>query len=317
MKKRIARILVYFTLACLALLIVTHPYIWQSIFGPTIKGEPLWAWQQEYRSQNGDNPANTTLWGKLLTFLRLDARPMRWIGEFPGDDPEMLPVLISLADDADEQTRAGIASDLGRMPAEGKAIPTLIRMLDDSSVEVRLSALRSLRKFGPKSAAALPKVRELFHDALPTVQMHAALTAIRIGEASPEALAMVRDGLKSPMFQVRQLAAHGLMDRVTNDEGIFDNLVDRSQNETDPSTRFYSIHALKWFGKKAVGPLAKLLDEAADSPRTDAIRTLGEMGPDAKDAIPALENLAGHPHVGTQISARDALKKIDPLRGEK
>ena len=34
MKKRIARIVVYFLLAGVTVLVISHPYVWQSIFRP-------------------------------------------------------------------------------------------------------------------------------------------------------------------------------------------------------------------------------------------------------------------------------------------
>src|SRR5687768_11297048 len=104
MKKRIARILVYFLLAGVTALVISHPYVWQSIFGPTVKGEPLWAWQEEFRSRKWDN-GPTTYWGKVLNALKLDSRSISWFGTFPREDAEMLPVLLSLADDGDADIR--------------------------------------------------------------------------------------------------------------------------------------------------------------------------------------------------------------------
>src|ERR1019366_7308351 len=116
MKKRIARIVVYFGLTCLTALVLSHPYIRQSLFGPKIKGEPLWAWQQEFRARSDSQPP--TLVGKLLNILKIDSKPMRWIGTFDSGDPELLPVLITLAEDGDENVRCRVANALRYVPPD-------------------------------------------------------------------------------------------------------------------------------------------------------------------------------------------------------
>ena len=145
MKKRIARIVVYFSLTCLTALVLSHPYIWQSIFGPTIKGEPLWAWQQEFREDAGADP--TTHSARTVRLLKFDNEPFRWSGVF--NDPEMLPVLISLADDPDERVRAHVANHLAYLPLEGDVAELYSLALDDPSQKVRQAAIRSLSEFCP------------------------------------------------------------------------------------------------------------------------------------------------------------------------
>src|ERR1019366_9806046 len=172
MKKRIARIVVYFGLTCLTALVLSHPYIRQSLFGPKIKGEPLWAWQQEFRARLDSQPP--TLVGKLLSILKIDSKPMRWIGTFDSGDPELLPVMVSLADDGDENVRRDVAYALDNANPAG-AMATLIHMLEDRSSNVRHGALSTLMHFRKKSASALPTLRALLKHADPEIQVHAAV----------------------------------------------------------------------------------------------------------------------------------------------
>src|SRR5437899_3102387 len=134
MKKRVVRLVVYSALIVVTELVLSHPYVRQCAIGPKVKGEPLWAWQEEVRCLALWDQRPPTLLSKVLHFLRLDSEPKCW---FDGADPELLPVYLSLADDNEEKVRASVAAHLGRMPADAKTTKTLLLLLNDKSSEVR------------------------------------------------------------------------------------------------------------------------------------------------------------------------------------
>src|SRR5438552_25941 len=131
MKKRIARIVVYFGLTCLTALVLSHPYIWQSIFGPKINGVPFWAWQQETRKQFSAASRKPTILERALATCGIGVN-FQWIDGFNFSahrhNPEMLPVLLSLSDDRDNDVRFSVALYLGRMPARDETITALNRL---------------------------------------------------------------------------------------------------------------------------------------------------------------------------------------------
>ena len=149
MKKRIARIVVYFGLTCLTALVLSHPYIWQSLFGPKIDGVPFWAWQQETRNQFSAASRKPTTLQRAFATIGIGVHH-QWIDGFNfaahSHNPEMLPVLLSLVDDRDEDVRWWVALYLGRMPVQDETITALNRLADDPSKLVSDEAGESLHR---------------------------------------------------------------------------------------------------------------------------------------------------------------------------
>jgi HEAT repeat protein len=223
----------------------------------------------------------------------------------------LLPVLLSLAVDGDYQIRTGVAWSLRTMPPEEATIAVLVRMLDDESSNVKIGAMYTLRGYGPESAAALPKLRQRMQDADPHLQATAALAVIGIQQDAADAHAVLRDGVGSANFNVRRTCLSGLDMRIQGDEQLFAILVDKSLNDPDGPCQRASLDALRHYGKKAVPHLVAIMTSKSPN-RYDAMTVLGMIGPDAREAIPALEDSMGGEY--TRHRAEAALQKIDPVR---
>jgi HEAT repeat protein len=320
-KKRVLRLCLYATLAAFALLILSHPYIRQSVIGPKIHGEPFWAWQQEIRARAGNNANPSSLWEKALNLMHIDHRPMSWIGQFDPSDPEMLPVILSLEDDPDELVRGNVAWYLGHpAPASPESAKALTRMLDDRSNYVRLCALMTLQKYVESYPACRPKIEERLRDADDSVRFCAAQVILNTGINTKEAAEVLINGLKSPMVLVRQRAANNLMacnDTLRKTPELFPILVDTVRNDSDALTRRFAISALGRFGKKAIPDLVLSLQDANADCVAAAIWRLGEIGPEAAASIPLLEKHANHSSVYVREAVEHSLPKIDPKRAKK
>jgi HEAT repeat protein len=82
----------------------------------------------------------------------------------------------------------------------------------------------------------------------------------------------------------------------------------------DASDRLHGIHALKERADQAnvvVPALMEVLKDSDTFVRRDAAAALGEFGPDAKSAVPALLALQNDKEP-VRRAAADALEKIDP-----
>lgn len=313
MKKRIARIVVYFSLLALTFLILSHPYVRQSVFGPTIKGEPLWAWQEEFRIRGEQCHANPTRWSKLAGLLRLNTAPVQWIGYFPSEDPEMRPVLLSLVHDGDETTRSRAVHALGLLPPDDETILVLTRLMDDPDWSVRLNARDTLGVYGPRSISALPRMREFLKDTDPAGQMYAAIAVLRVDPDTAEALAIVRKGLFSSDIEgVSRAAYSGLNKNFKDDEEVFALVKQRAIKGDLNNYRYNSFVQLHFFGKKAVPFLMTLLKDDSPTELCFVINAFEGIGPDAAEVAPILRRLENHENVHVRISAAAALKQIVP-----
>ena len=80
--------------------------------------------------------------------------------------------------------------------------------------------------------------------------------------------------------------------------------------ERDADLRLEAAMALARIGAASVDSLRGRVGHADAGVRLWAVRSLGEIGPSAKDAIPALEGAAGDADAGVRDAAARALKKI-------
>jgi HEAT repeat protein len=74
---------------------------------------------------------------------------------------EALPVLFDKLDDTDARVRGVIVQAVGKVGAnDSRTLSKLIGALEDSSSDVRIRAALCLGDYGPKAAAAIPKLEE-------------------------------------------------------------------------------------------------------------------------------------------------------------
>src|SRR5437867_3950128 len=131
-RKRRLLIVLGSVLAVLVIAFFSHPYGRQLVLGPKIRGVPFWAWQQQFRKHatRGDDDFTT----QALGWIGIKLPEPAWIGT----DPDMLPVVLSLADDPDPRVRSEVARWLGVVPRTAEAEETLIHLLDDPEPKVRV-----------------------------------------------------------------------------------------------------------------------------------------------------------------------------------
>lgn len=166
------------------------------------------------------------------------------------------------------------ALQLRRMGLENRgAIPELLRGLDDRDPEVRAAAAWALGQWGPRAAAALPNLVRALNDGNAIVRGLAAIALREVGGAAPDLI----KGLRDPDANVRMICAEAL---------------GRLKAAT-------AVPALIELSRNPAEDLAVLRNVAA---------ALGEIGPAAEEAIPALEGLKANPRLSYPATA--AQRKI-------
>jgi HEAT repeat protein len=127
----------------------------------------------------------------------------------------------------------------------------------------------------------------------------------------------LRLALKDKDRAVRQQAAIGLAGFGIAEQGVLDQLVERmgqahsGRYQTQPEGLLSPTAALVKLGKKAVPCLLKAMDDESSVRRLRALVALGEIGPDAKDALPAIERALEKREHGSLVTLVDVKWRID------
>jgi HEAT repeat protein len=193
------------------------------------------------------------------------------------DAKTMLPLLTEMMKDEDAAFRQNVMWNLYRYGEE--ALPLYLEGLKDKEVNVRSAAVQSMQRLGAKAKKAMPELIELAkRDANASIRWQAAYALAQLGEESLPTL-------------VELLA------------------------DKDANVRLNAMHAMQRFAgkaKAAVAPLIKILkEESNNSLRWTAAQTLGAIGTEAKDAIPALKEATQDKDQNVRSFAQQALKQIE------
>lgn len=197
-------------------------------------------------------------------------------------------------------------------PGAASAEAAVVKALDDETAAVRYAAALAAGKIGLK--AALPKLKEQRggDDAfLNTVSAWAIAKISPDDEAAvKEAIELLVAGVKSDDVQARRAAARGIFELNAPPEIVGEALVEALQH-ADAQLQANIIDAVAALGAKAVPRIVErgLKNEAL---RHTAVLALAEIGPDAKEAVPALVELLGSDDEELKRDAQYALGEIGP-----
>ena len=209
-----------------------------------------------------------------------------------------------------------------------KAIPVLVSILDKSTnSDARISASRALEDLallgllsGEEAPRVVPVLIEMLNDE--NVQVAIAATKIlrRIGPdaraAAPALLRLLGDESNAALAS-RAASALGGIGSVT--DAIVPALMGATIS-TIPDVRVSAVEALGDIGpdaRAALPALIRTLRECEDEDLRDAVvRTLGSIGPATDEVIPALIEAAKSTDEDVRNSAVDALGYIGPRAGE-
>jgi HEAT repeat protein len=206
--------------------------------------------------------------------LRLTA--LQALGQVAVLDPE--PVFGEFqkrVHDADPEVRAVAVRQLGAIKSD-KAVPILLKAMDDGEASVREAAVYAIGYGGKAAAPAVAKLVELLQ-----------------GKDEP----------------LRRAAANALGELGTTAEPAIPALI---KTLDDKVIRGSAINALGRIGPKAAPAIPRLIMLLDDSDaRYSTIVALGEMGPAAKDALPALRKHMPDAPEHMTLAIKEAMQKIE------
>jgi CHAT domain-containing protein/tetratricopeptide (TPR) repeat protein len=203
---------------------------------------------------------------------------------------ELVPRLGTMVADKDAETREAAIKALGDIgPAAELAIPALGEALKNKERLTCLHATFALARIGP---AAVPVLSEAL--TLPDADVRKSVMDA-LGEIGPQARAAVpplRDALTDPdlVTRVHAAAALGRIDPTVPIDALVADLVkDLRDPDKDVSSRAADyVGQIGPTARAAVPALVEILKKGSPALREKAVEALDRIGPAAKEAVPAL-----------------------------
>ena len=226
---------------------------------------------------------------------------------------ECVPQLTAVLEDENRSVRSAAASALGSIgkPAE-QALKPLIRLLNDDVGSVRLAAARALHSIS-RNEVAIPTLIKSLSDESKSNRNTAALVLGQYGPKAKQAAPILRLLLLDEEEFVRINAAEALW-RVAADPAALATL--RQESEASELSRYSAASAL-WKIDKSPRAFAVLIDSLQHKEATHrvvAALRLGELGPPASGAIPALKKLDADEDESVRSAAAVAIERITVTR---
>src|SRR5262245_30227866 len=201
-------------------------------------------------------------------------------------------------------------------------VPILISLVQDPDPEVRRRVIAALATFGEQAQRTLPVLRAALKNAAlrdsdESVRRHAVHAVLQVGPQPASDVAALMDSLQDELEIVRFHAALALGDLGRAAEPAVPGLIHAAVWDEDAAVRVAAALALKRIDRG--GPLAiHTLTEALGSDNElvcwIAADELGQLGPQAREAVPALQNALRRPFKMALVArgVALALQRIEP-----
>ena len=191
------------------------------------------------------------------------------------------------------------------------AVPALVEELDDSDFHSQLIACQALTAIGPDAKPAVKKLLVMIEKGNVSVRGHAALCLGAIGpveghEIVPAIVKRLDD--QNQVVRERAMIGLGMMGRnAATALSQVEQALDGKTFHAKPEAAL-AYWRISGDSRKAVDHLVKLLNEPTHE--LLSMQKLGEMGPAAKESVPALLSKLGSDDISVQLEACDALGRI-------
>jgi HEAT repeat protein len=241
------------------------------------------------------------------------------LGRMGANARTAINVMIESLKDQEPTVRAAAAEALGRIGDEARsAIPRLIPLLKDQDPGVRLAAAFGLGRIGPEAATAVPDLAQvLATDSDAAVRKEAARAFALLGLDAKAAIPALAKALREDKSEeVRQHAALAL-GKMRGEEvhAVAPAMIEAMKKDSDKGVRIFIVHALG----NSLGPTLRdfvkdlaeqLPKEKEGDVRLAIVQELGALGPNAKEALPALQRAVTDVQITVRDAAKQAVKKV-------
>jgi len=247
-----------------------------------------------------------------------DPRVRAWaasgLGELSGAwTADVIPALVAMLADKDQTVATHAARSL--VTAGKKAVPPLLTALEDK--ELRNQVLSVLAKIGPDAATAASGLAAALSDSDPDYRRELLFTLGAIGPDAAPVIDPILARLDDSEMRVRYAACFAL-GRIGPAAHAASGALKKGLASGDSFLPVASAWALlkilpgdPQILATAVPVLAAALPHLAEMPKLEAIHSLGELGPAAKQAVPALKAELNDPSQEIRDATRESLERIE------
>jgi HEAT repeat protein len=199
-----------------------------------------------------------------------------------------------------EETAARAAAEeaLTRLSqAVSEALPALAEALKTDHAASRIQLARLLGEFGGQLMASVPLLRDALRTAVltagdPEVRAAASEALVQVGPYARSAVPVLIENLKEDIRAVRWSAAHDLGEIGPEALDALPALTAAALHDSVPRVRVEAAVAIWRIDRRinrVLSPLIGALKDSDELVRWIAADCLGDIGPDAREALPALK----------------------------
>lgn len=231
--------------------------------------------------------------------------------------------LINAADDQKVEQRVLALQTLAALGEEidDKGVLALRKALGDDEVRVRQTAALGLANLGAKArplggdAELFEALAKLLKDKDAQLRRTVVHALGQLGSSDAGEMKTVAGALKDTDALVRSFAVQALAKYLKEADGeedrklLMDGLLG-ALKDGDRRVQFLAAQGLAQQTIFAIEPLTKLVEEGKGAQRLWAATILGEIGPGAADAVPALQKMSRDMNAEVRRVALSALQKV-------
>jgi HEAT repeat protein len=230
------------------------------------------------------------------------------IGKDGAAHEQAIAIFANATTDKDLQLCLRSIAALGLIGGD-QVIPPLSAAVKRKEATVRKKAVESLAKVGPKNQTAIRALLEALKEMDGDVRHYAVETLGQIGSEAKLAMPILIEMLNDRDMDIRIQVVRALV-RI---DPKFKEVVPALQkmlSDPERDVRLEVLDALGQCGKSAVAPLMESLKDLDSNILVHAAESLGRIGPEANEAVPALSLLLKDDLEEVRNAAAAALKKI-------
>jgi len=260
---------------------------------------------------NTGNMKKTILLG-LLIFIAVASLSCA-TGSTSTKNPEV-DALIQQLGDSDRVKGGEASTQLYKLSMESDdVIPSLVKALRNDNPNIRADAVYTLWFISTEKKVPEDQITRMLKDKDISVRVEAAKAVGYMHKDAKEVLPILLEGMEDEDYYVRFRAIMGFVffgHEIDKEiPQVIPNLL-KALGDENPSVRHPAGMALKEFGEPAVPGLIEALGSVNPAARDRAADTLGGIGHDAADAVPALINTLKDDEPRIRHEAAIALTKI-------